>query len=76
MIHAAALWPERRPGTVVVTVALVFVLAYSASLVLLPKPTTRLVVGDALHYYVYLRSVVFDRDLHLVNDYEGLETGI
>jgi hypothetical protein len=35
-----------------------------------------MIAGDAVHYYVYLRSAVFDRDLHFLNDYVGLATGI
>lgn len=49
-----------------------FALAYSASLVLIPKPDGRVVIGDAVHYYVYLRSAVFDRDLAFRNDYVRL----
>ena len=76
MLRALLLWPERHPGRILLLVTLLFVGAYSASLFLLPKPTSRLVVGDALHYYVYLRSAVFDRDLHFENDYRGLVTGM
>jgi hypothetical protein len=61
--------PERRPGTIIGAVGLIFVLAYTSSLVLLPKPTGRIVLGDAVHYYVYLRSAVFDRDLQFRNEY-------
>jgi hypothetical protein len=34
----------------------------------------RIVRGDAVHYYVYTRSLVFDRDLDFENDYKGLYT--
>ena len=34
----------------------------------------RIVRGDAVHYYVYTRSLVFDRDLDFDNDYKGLYT--
>jgi hypothetical protein len=68
--------PERRPGPTVLLIGLLFAAAYSASLVLLPKPGGRIVVGDALHYYVYVRSIVFDRDLQFGNDYDGLATGL
>jgi hypothetical protein len=61
--------PERRPGRTLVAVGLVFALAYAASLILLPKPDGRVVIGDAVHYYVYLRSAVFDGDLAFRNDY-------
>ena len=63
---------ERRPGRTIVAVGVTMALAYGASLVLLPKRDGRIVVGDAGHYYVYLRSAVFDRDLHFRNDYVRL----
>jgi hypothetical protein len=67
--------PERHPGRLIAVVGLLFALAYGSSLFLLPKPGGRIVGGDALHYYVYLRSAVFDGDLHFRNDYVGLITG-
>ncbi|MBE3135698.1 MAG: hypothetical protein IMZ55_19690 [Acidobacteria bacterium] len=60
---------ERRPGRTIAAVGLLIALAYGSALVLLPKRDGRIVVGDAGHYYVYLRSAVFDRDLHFRNDY-------
>ena len=65
-------WPVRYPGRTVLLVATVFAGAYAASLVLLPKPDGRVVVGDAVHYFVYLRSLVFDGDLHFQNEYQRL----
>ena len=64
--------PERHPGRTVVAIGLIFALAYGASLVLIPKADGRIVVGDAVHYYVYLRSVVFDGDLQFHNEYVRL----
>ena len=32
----------------------------------------RLDLGDSIHYYTYLRSVLFDHDLDLANDYTAL----
>ncbi|MCA1563973.1 MAG: glycosyltransferase family 39 protein, partial [Acidobacteria bacterium] len=64
-----AAWPERHPGRIIAAIALVFAAAYTASLVYLPKPGGRIVIGDALHHYVQLRSAVFDRDLHFRNEY-------
>ena len=61
--------PERRPGRLIAAVGLAFAIAYGASLVLLPKRGGRLVVGDAVHYYVHLRSVVFDGDVNFQNEY-------
>jgi hypothetical protein len=64
--------PERHPFRVVAALGLLFLAAYLASLVIVPKPAGRLVIGDALHHYVQLRSMVFDRDLHFRNEYVRL----
>ncbi|PYR56658.1 MAG: hypothetical protein DMF85_15890 [Acidobacteria bacterium] len=60
---------ERRPGRTFAAIAVLFAVAYGSSLVLLPKPDGRIVLGDAMHEYVQLRSFVFDRDLQFRNDY-------
>jgi hypothetical protein len=62
-------WPAAHPGATIAAIGLLFLLAYGASLVALPKPDGRIVIGDALHHYVQLRSAVFDRDLHFRNEY-------
>ena len=62
-------WLERHVGTAIVALACVFTAAYLTSLAIFPKPRGRVVVGDALHHYVQLRSAVFDRDLHFRNEY-------
>jgi hypothetical protein len=73
--------PERHPTAVIVLLGLLFATAYASSLVLRPKPDGRILIGDALHHYVQLRSAVFDRDLHFRNEYvrmyrlEGNEPG-
>jgi Dolichyl-phosphate-mannose-protein mannosyltransferase len=61
--------PERHPGKTISAVGLLFATAYALSLILLPKPDGRMLIGDALHHYVQLRSVVFDRDLQFQNEY-------
>jgi hypothetical protein len=66
---------ERRPGRVIAATGVTMAAAYSLAIVLLPRPSGRLVAGDAIHHYVQLRSIVFDGDLHFLNDYQGLETG-
>jgi hypothetical protein len=68
MTRIAAL-VEHHTSVVVATIAVVFAIAYGASLVVRPKPDGRIVVGDALHHYVQLRSLVFDRDVHFQNEY-------
>ena len=45
---------ERHPGRTITAIGTLLVLAYGASLFLLRKPDGRIVVGDAVHYYVYL----------------------
>ena len=60
---------ERHPGRTIVLIAVLFAAAYTASLILRPTPDGRFVIGDALHHYVQLRSVVFDGDLHFRNEY-------
>src|SRR5687767_11999002 len=47
----------------------VLLAGYLAALVGFPKPNGRVVVGDAVHHFVQLRSAVFDRDLHFQNEY-------
>ena len=64
--------PERYPARVIALIAVLFACAYGASLVFLPKPDGRILIGDALHHYVQLRSAVFDQDLHFQNEYVRL----
>ena len=59
---------ERHPGRTITAIGTLLVLVYGASLFLLRKPDGRIVVGDAVHYYVYLRSAMYDRDLHFRNE--------
>jgi len=59
-----------RPLPLFVALFVVFLLVYGASVLLIPKRYGRLIVGDGIYYYVYLRSAVLDGDLHFRNDYE------
>ena len=61
--------PERAPGAVIAAIGVLFGIAYTLGLVLLAKPDGRIVVGDAMHEYVQLRSAVFDHDLRFTNEY-------
>jgi hypothetical protein len=63
---------EGAPGATIALIGVACALAYGASLVFFPKPNGRIVVGDAVHYYVYLRSLVFDGDLQFHNEYVRL----
>jgi hypothetical protein len=69
MIDRLLTLPERWPGRIIAAIGLLFALTYGASLVVLAKPSGRVVMGDAVHYYVYLRSAVFDGDLDFENEY-------
>lgn len=59
-----------RPGALLVALFVIFLLVYGASIFLIPKRYGRLIVGDGIYYYVYLRSAVLDGDLNFQNDYE------
>ena len=63
---------ERNPTRTFVAVGLLFALAYVAAHVWFPKPPGRVIDGDALGYYAWLRSVVFDGDINFSNDYRLL----
>jgi hypothetical protein len=69
MIERLCQIPGRNPGRTILALTVLMTLAYSAGVVLLPKRDGRIVVGDTSHYYVYLRSTVFDHDLNFQNDY-------
>ena len=51
---------------------MLFALAYIAAHVWFPKPPGRVIDGDALGYYAWLRSIVFDGDINFSNDYRLL----
>jgi hypothetical protein len=62
---------ERHPGPTFAAIGACFAVLYVAAIVLRPD-RQRIVDGDAIQYYAYLRSLVFDRDLDFANDYERL----
>ena len=72
MIQALFRLPERSPGRLIVVMGLLLALMYTAAIVFLPRRGGRIVVGDGVHYYVYVRSAVFDHDLQFANDYAQL----
>lgn len=69
MISRLLALPERYPGRTIAAIGLIFAMAYASGVMILRKPDGRIIVGDAVHYYVYVRSAVFDRDLQFRNDY-------
>jgi hypothetical protein len=60
------------PRLVIAGLGALFLGAYVASLIFLPKADGRIVVGDAVHHFVQLRSAVYDGDLDFANDYAAL----
>lgn len=63
---------ERHPTRTFLTIGLLFTLAYVTAQVWFPKPPARVIDGDALGYYAWLRSVVVDGDIDFSNDYRLL----
>ena len=69
---------ERRPYVVIVTIGIIFSLAYLAAMTLFPRAHGRIIDGDGIQYYAYVRSMVFDADFSFLNDYQllyGTEDG-
>ena len=60
---------SRRTGALIACIGAVMLAAYLTATLAFPKPGGRIVVGDATHHFVQLRSLVFDRDLSFKNDY-------
>lgn len=64
MTHGDSLAPRVIGG-----IGALLLVAYLSALVLFPKPNGRVIIGDAVHHFVQLRSIVFDRDLQFRNEY-------
>ena len=60
---------DRHPGRTIVTIGVLFAVAYLSAVTLFPRSHGRIINGDGIQYYAYLRSLVFDRDVNFVNDY-------
>lgn len=58
-----------RPNAIIIATGAVLLAAYLAAMIAMPKPDGRVVFGDATHYFVQLRSLVYDRDVHFQNEY-------
>ena len=63
---------EQHPTRTFIAIGLLFVLAYVTAHVWFPKPPGRVIDRDALSYYAWLRSVIFDGDIDFSNDYRLL----
>jgi hypothetical protein len=68
---------EARPPLTLSLAGMVLAVGYTAGVFAFPATHGRIVNGDAIQYYAYLRSAVFDGDLDFLNDYRLLygETG-
>lgn len=58
-----------RVDRAILAAGVCLLLAYLAAMMIMPKPGGRVVVGDATHHFVQLRSMVFDHDLDFRNEY-------
>lgn len=63
---------ERHPGATFAILGMLALAAYLVALIFFPRPHGRILDGDAIQYYAYLRSVLFDGDLDFRNDYAVL----
>ena len=61
--------PERHPAITIATVGIACAVLYLAAVFSFPRPGGRIIAGDAVHHFVYLRSIVFDHDLRFQNEY-------
>jgi hypothetical protein len=60
---------EEHPGRMFAAIGLAFAVAYAGAF-LSGASRGPAIRGDAIQYYAYLRSLVFDRDLDFQNEYE------
>ena len=68
----AVAWLAEYTGGVIAALGACMLVAYLASVLIFPKPGGRIVVGDAVHHFVQLRSLVYDRDADFENEYAHL----
>jgi hypothetical protein len=66
---AALRWAEARPPRTFALIGVVLAVGYLAGVFAFPARHGRIINGDAIQYYAYLRSVVFDGDVDFSNDY-------
>ena len=63
---------ERRPAITLFALGCLIATAYVVAVTIFSSGQGRIINGDAVQYYAYLRSLVFDRDVNFINDYELL----
>jgi hypothetical protein len=71
-MNAALVSIERRPGWTFAAAGLLFAATYVSVLGLFPRAHGRILDGDAIQYYAYLRSIALDGDVDFANDYRLL----
>ena len=69
MIQRLVTWAAAHSGAAVAATGMGMLVAYLVAITAFPRADGRVVIGDATHHFVQLRSLVFDRDLHFQNDY-------
>ncbi|MEO7190767.1 MAG: hypothetical protein ABI051_06890 [Vicinamibacterales bacterium] len=60
---------DAHPDRLIAVISAVLLAAYVTATLVFPKPDAEIVVGDAKHHYVQLRSLIFDHDLDFRNEY-------
>jgi hypothetical protein len=60
---------DAHSGHIILSLGVAMMAAYVASAIVMPKADGRIIIGDATHHFVQLRSAVFDRDFDFSNDY-------
>jgi hypothetical protein len=68
-LHALELAVTGRIELAITLLGAVMLIAYLSVQIASPRPGGRVVVGDATHHFVQLRSLVFDGDLDFRNEY-------
>lgn len=63
---------EARPILALTVIGLLLAASYLVGAFAYPAPTGKVINGDAIQYFAYLRSAVFDRDLDFTDDYRLL----
>jgi hypothetical protein len=71
-VRAFARGAAVRPDVAIGLIGSLMLIAYLSMQIARPRPGGRVVVGDATHHFVQLRSMVFDRDLDFRNEYVRL----
>lgn len=70
--HAPLRFAEARPVVTFWLIGAVLAVGYLAGVLAFPSSGGRIINGDGLQYFAYLRSVVFDGDVDFTNDYRLL----